>query len=71
MGEAFLNINSIPASSVVLDGKPIGSTPKVRISVPPGNHTVVFVNAEQGLRKSVQVSVAAGDIKPVIGKLRE
>ncbi|WP_394838393.1 protein kinase [Pendulispora rubella] len=70
-GEAFLNINSIPASSVVLDGKPIGSTPKVRISVPPGNHTVVFVNAEQGLRKSVQVSVAAGDTKPVIGKLRE
>ncbi|WP_394820989.1 protein kinase domain-containing protein [Pendulispora albinea] len=70
-GEAFLNINSIPASSVVLDGKPIGSTPKVRYSVPPGNHTVVFVNTEQGLRKSVQVTVASGDTKPVIGKLRE
>lgn len=70
-GEAFLNINSMPASSVVLDGKPIGNTPKLKISVGPGQHTVVFVNAEQSLKKVVQVTVGAGETKPVIGRLRD
>ena len=67
-GEAFLNINSIPASSIVLDGKPIGNTPKLRYSVSPGSHTVLFVNTEQGLKKIVTVSVGAGETKPAIGK---
>ena len=70
-GDSFLNINSIPASSVVLDGKPIGNTPKVHISVSPGAHTVLFVNAEQGLKKQISVTVAAGETKPAIAKLRE
>jgi serine/threonine protein kinase len=69
--DAFLNINSIPASSVVLDGRPIGNTPKVHVSVTPGAHTVLFVNAEQGLKKQISVSVAAGETKPAIAKLRE
>jgi serine/threonine-protein kinase len=67
-GDAFLNINSIPASSIVLDGKPIGNTPKLRYSVSPGSHTVLFVNAEQGFKKQISVSVGAGETKPAIGK---
>jgi serine/threonine-protein kinase len=70
-GEGTLNLNSLPASSVVLDGKPLGNTPKKGISVPAGQHTVIFVNAEEGLKKSMQVTVAAGETKTVIGKLRE
>jgi hypothetical protein len=70
-GESFLNINSIPASSVVLDGKPIGNTPKVHVTVTPGTHSVLFVNAEQGLKKQITVSVGAGETKPAIAKLRE
>ena len=70
-GDSFLNINSIPASSVVLDGKPIGNTPKVHVQVSPGAHTVLFVNAEQGLKKQISVSVGAGETKPAIAKLRE
>ncbi|MDB4997051.1 MAG: serine/threonine protein kinase, partial [Myxococcaceae bacterium] len=70
-GEATLNLNSVPASSVVLDGKPLGNTPKKGVSVPAGAHTVIFVNAEEGLKKSMQVTVAAGETKTVIGKLRE
>jgi serine/threonine-protein kinase len=69
-GEAFLNINSIPASSVVLDGKPIGNTPKVKVSVTPGTHTVLFINSEQGLKKSITVTVGAGETKPAIAKLK-
>ena len=35
-GTGTLNMNSIPVSKVLLDGKPLGSTPKVGVSVPAG-----------------------------------
>jgi serine/threonine protein kinase len=69
--ESFLNINSLPASSVVLDGKPLGSTPKVHIQVTPGTHTVVFTNADQGLKKQISVTVGAGETKAAIARLRD
>jgi serine/threonine-protein kinase len=58
-GGGTLNINSIPVSNVILDGRPLGTTPKTGISVPAGNHTVVFVHAEHG-RKVRSVNVPAG-----------
>lgn len=58
-GQGTLNINSIPVSNVILDGRPLGTTPKVGISVSAGNHTVVFIHAEHG-RKVRSVSVPAG-----------
>jgi serine/threonine-protein kinase len=61
-GTGTLNINSIPVSKVVLDGKPLGSTPKVGVSVPAGSHTVVFVNPD-GVKKTVSVTVKAGETK--------
>ncbi|HSO37334.1 MAG TPA: protein kinase [Labilithrix sp.] len=70
-GEAFLNINSRPASTVLLDGKPLGPTPRVKVSVTPGTHTVLFVNAEESLKKSVSITVAAGETKAVSAKLRD
>jgi hypothetical protein len=70
-GQATLNINSIPASNVVLDGRPIGQTPKMGFSVSPGAHTVKFINNDQGLSKTVSVSVKAGETKTVAAKLRD
>ncbi|AUX33417.1 MULTISPECIES: PEGA domain-containing protein [Sorangium] len=61
-GNATLNINSIPVSKVVLDGRPLGSTPKVGVSVPAGSHTVTFIHPDLG-KKSVTVSVKAGETK--------
>jgi serine/threonine-protein kinase len=58
-GGGTLNINSIPVSNVILDGRPLGTTPKTGISVTAGNHTVVFVHAEHG-RKVRTVNVPAG-----------
>jgi eukaryotic-like serine/threonine-protein kinase len=58
-GTGTLNINSIPVSNVILDGRPLGTTPRVGLSVPAGNHTVVFVHAEHG-RKVRSVNVPAG-----------
>lgn len=54
-----LNINSIPVSQVILDGRPLGTTPKLGVSVSAGKHTVVFVHPEHG-RKSSTVNVTAG-----------
>jgi serine/threonine-protein kinase len=67
-GSAFLNINSIPASSVILDGQLIGSTPKLRYSVSPGTHSVTFLNADQNFKKQISVTVGAGETKAAIGK---
>lgn len=58
-GMGTLNINSIPVSNVILDGKPLGTTPKTGLSVSAGNHTVVFVHPEHG-RKARSVKVEAG-----------
>jgi serine/threonine-protein kinase len=58
-GKGTLNINSIPVSNVILDGKPLGQTPKVGVSVSPGPHTVIFVHPEHG-RKAKSVNVEAG-----------
>jgi hypothetical protein len=70
-GTATLNINSIPGSNVVLDGKPIGPTPKLGVSVSAGSHTVKFINTEQNLSKSVSVSVKGGETKTVAAKLKD
>lgn len=54
-----LNISSSPPSTVVLDGKPLGSTPRGGISVAPGPHTLLFVHPDFG-RKTRSVVVQAG-----------
>ncbi len=68
-GEGFLNINSIPPSTCFLDGKALGTTPKVHVSVTAGPHSVKFVNADQGLTKTISVNVGAGETKPAVAKL--
>lgn len=60
--QGTLNINSIPVSKVILDGKPLGETPKVGLKVAPGLHQVTFVHPTMG-RKSVAIQVAAGEVK--------
>lgn len=65
-GSGTLNINSIPVSTIVLDGRPVGATPKVGLKVSAGSHTVVFVNGTD--RKSASVNVGAGQTKTVAVK---
>ncbi len=70
-GEGLLTINSFPASAVVLDGKPLGQTPQLKISVSSGTeHTVTFINSDQNLKKTMKVTVGAGETKLVIAKLK-
>jgi hypothetical protein len=53
-----LTITSTPPSNVVVDGRPLGSTPR-EIEVSPGDHSVVFVHPTKG-RKSVRVRAQGG-----------
>ncbi len=68
-GSGTLNINSIPASRVLLDGQPLGETPRTGVSVSPGTHTVTFIHPELG-KKSISVKVGAGETKSAVAKLR-
>jgi len=62
-GGAILNINSIPMSNILLDGRPVGTTPKLGVHVSAGSHVVTFVNGSD--RKASSVTVSAGDKKTV------
>lgn len=60
---ATLNLSSTPPSNVVLDGKPLGSTPHLGLTVPAGTHTVIFINGSE--RKRATVTAAPGSTKTV------
>lgn len=64
---AFLSLNSIPPSTCLLDGKPLGTTPRMMVEVPPGRHVVQFVTPE--VSRTIPVSVSAGETKPVTASL--
>jgi serine/threonine-protein kinase len=64
-GTCTLNFNSIPVSNVVMDGRPLGGTPKVGVSASAGSHNVTFIHAELG-KKSTSVTCKGGEIKPVV-----
>jgi serine/threonine-protein kinase len=69
--ETFLKINSLPAASIMLDGKSIGVTPQPHVVVTPGSHTVTFVNSELSLKKTITVDVKAGESKAAFARLRD
>ncbi|MEM1031139.1 MAG: PEGA domain-containing protein [Myxococcota bacterium] len=55
----FINANSVPPSSVIIDGRPRGQTPVSGVKVTAGSHTVVFKHSSRGTM-SRTVSVGAG-----------
>jgi serine/threonine-protein kinase len=69
-GNGTLNMNSIPVSKVILDGKPLGSTPKVGQSVSAGSHTVTFIHPDLG-KQTVTVQVKPGETKTAAVKFKQ
>jgi serine/threonine-protein kinase len=67
-GDATLHINSIPPSNVLLDGKPLGRTPRLGVVTGAGAHVIVFVHPTRG-KKTVSVRVAPGQAKTVSARL--
>jgi serine/threonine protein kinase len=60
-GPGTLRVNSRPWSQVFVDGKLIGVTPQRGISLPAGSHTLLLVNDEFSIRKTVQVEIKSGE----------
>ncbi len=65
--DGHLNINSIPAGAAVLiDGRPIGRTPRASLTLSPGSHTVTIIHPEKG-RKTTSVEIKPGETRSVEG----
>jgi len=61
--DGYLVINSIPPSSVILDGHYLGSTPRTRVPVSPGEHRVEFEIVDRLLRSTMTVHVGSGETR--------
>jgi len=59
--QATLRINSRPWSNVFVDGRLVGTTPQLGVSVAPGKHTIRLVNPDFEMTKTFTVHVAAGE----------
>lgn len=64
---ALLNCNSIPPSTVFVDGRQVGRTPLAGVAVQPGRHIVVFVHDTRG-RKTRSVAAQAGQTVTVMAR---
>ena len=53
---ALLQLTSTPPSNVLLDGKPLGTTPLRDVSVEPGTHRVIFIHGAERKPKTVEVA---------------
>ncbi len=58
----FLTLQTYPFSRVSLGGRVLGTTPLVKVSLPPGSHTLVAENADQGLKQSISVTIESGKV---------
>ena len=57
-GTAKLTLTSTPPCNVLLDGKPLGTTPLRDIAVEPGEHRVIFIHGAE--RKPKNFKAEAG-----------
>jgi len=63
--QGLLNISSVPPSQIILNGRPLGSTPKTAVVVPGDSlQTIVFVHPKMGRRRA-QKFVPAGKERTV------
>jgi hypothetical protein len=59
-GEGTLMVSSKPPCEIYIDGKATGlTTPQRSISLPAGTHKVTLVNAAEGVKKTVPVTITA------------
>lgn len=65
----MLRINSRPWSQVSVDGRLVGNTPQMSLRLSPGKHTVLLVNPEFSLRKTLTVQIKRGAIVTKIVEL--
>ena len=57
----FLTMDTYPWTKVSVDGKPVGSTPLVRISLSPGPHSVSMENPGENVHQATTVVIKSGE----------
>ncbi len=66
-GEGTLMVSSKPPCEIHIDGKATGlTTPQKSIPLPAGTHKVTFVNAAEGIKKTVSVTINANQSTKLI-----
>jgi hypothetical protein len=58
--DGFLTLDTSPWTVVSLRGRELGTTPLVRVALPPGAHTLSLRNPDLGVNQSITVTVRAG-----------
>jgi serine/threonine-protein kinase len=59
-GAGFLTINAQPYATLYVDGKKRGYTPIVRLTLPPGEHSLRLVSSAGQPDKKLRVEIKAG-----------
>jgi serine/threonine-protein kinase len=68
VANGYLSLDSAPWSNVLLGGKLLGTTPLVRVPLPPGRHVLTLQNPELGKSTSYVVEIKSGAIvKRMVG----
>ncbi|HEY5945952.1 MAG TPA: hypothetical protein VIV40_10700 [Kofleriaceae bacterium] len=69
-GEGTLMVSSKPPCEIQIDGKPTGlTTPQRSIPLAVGAHKITFINAAEGIKKTVAVSISADQSTKLIQDL--
>ncbi len=64
-GEGYLTLKTTPWTNVSIDGELYGPSPLFKIKLPAGEHTVVLVNEQHGVRVTRKVTIRAGQTEKV------
>lgn len=67
---AVLNINAIPWAEVLLDGRPVGTTPIFGLTVQAGAHRLRFDNEPLGAAREMGISVEPAERRDIVADLR-
>ncbi len=61
-----LSLNALPWANVSLDGRSLGTTPVMNLSVPVGRHEVTWRHPQLGERRATAVVTARGPVSLVM-----
>jgi PEGA domain len=59
-GSGQLTLDTYPWTRVSIDGRSVGNTPIIGLSLPAGKHTVTMENTEEHISRSVELTIEVG-----------
>jgi hypothetical protein len=68
-GSGTLSVQTVPWTQVYVDGRLLGNTPQINVSLPSGSHRVTLVNEEFNIRENVNVIIRAGQAERLTRRL--